>query len=415
MSDADSNTPHVIQNSVEVNTQAVEVREQESSCQVVMEDNSIQANARMENMASNTEPVASTITTASNTEKVAIASSNVQCDFEHQKNASLQNSVVVIPEQASKEEIINDVREIVRKEIQDALPEVVASACRMIGMSQSLAISQQNDSLHLGITCDKCLKTPIQGVRYKCSICYDFDLCATCEIEFPHEHALLKINRPLNKAPQQHPHPQIAESLIKSQYYEDGLIKKSIFVKKEEAKQEEPAQAIELLSSKLNAQNPPVTPNGKAYLMTSPSFYPQFTLENNGNKAWPKDTVLRFIGGVEPCDTAVKIHEEVKPGETASLTVKFMKPEKDGDYDAIFTLQSGDFAFGELCHVKFMVNSGEEAYQLMHSFSQEERKKFAEKVKTLRDMGYEGEDAYLYKILKEADGKIDLAISKIHK
>lgn len=34
--------------------------------------------------------------------------------------------------------------------------------------------------LHHGITCDGCLAIPIQGPRFKCTVCADFDLCGNC-------------------------------------------------------------------------------------------------------------------------------------------------------------------------------------------------------------------------------------------
>ncbi|XP_064466105.1 E3 ubiquitin-protein ligase KCMF1-like [Ornithodoros turicata] len=35
-------------------------------------------------------------------------------------------------------------------------------------------------SRHEGVSCDSCLKANFRGKRYKCLICYDYDLCATC-------------------------------------------------------------------------------------------------------------------------------------------------------------------------------------------------------------------------------------------
>jgi len=49
--------------------------------------------------------------------------------------------------------------------------------------------------IHYGVTCDGCGVVPIKGVRFKCLVCPNFDLCASCEAKnnHPSNHTLLKL------------------------------------------------------------------------------------------------------------------------------------------------------------------------------------------------------------------------------
>jgi len=49
---------------------------------------------------------------------------------------------------------------------------------------------------HFSVACDGCETNPIKGIRYKCSVCKDFDYCGVCEERFEHPHAFLKIRNP---------------------------------------------------------------------------------------------------------------------------------------------------------------------------------------------------------------------------
>ena len=53
---------------------------------------------------------------------------------------------------------------------------------------------------HTGVACDGCGVNPIRGLRFKCTVCKDFDYCSLCEERLNHEHAFLKIKEP-NGAP----------------------------------------------------------------------------------------------------------------------------------------------------------------------------------------------------------------------
>jgi len=51
---------------------------------------------------------------------------------------------------------------------------------------------------HEGVTCDMCNTSPIVGIRYKCTVCDNYDMCQTCESygQHPSEHPLIKMRQP---------------------------------------------------------------------------------------------------------------------------------------------------------------------------------------------------------------------------
>ena len=56
--------------------------------------------------------------------------------------------------------------------------------------------SEGEGVFHPGVTCDGC-EGPVYGIRYKCCVCPDYDLCARCEGQGLHtEHDMFKITAP---------------------------------------------------------------------------------------------------------------------------------------------------------------------------------------------------------------------------
>merc|ERR1711915_629300 len=63
--------------------------------------------------------------------------------------------------------------------------------------------TEAKNLIHHGITCDSCEKTPIEGYRYKCVVCDDFDLCGNCEAAGLHPgHNMMRIANPEMVFPQ---------------------------------------------------------------------------------------------------------------------------------------------------------------------------------------------------------------------
>jgi len=51
---------------------------------------------------------------------------------------------------------------------------------------------------HVGVRCDGCQVSPIRGIRWKCTVCPDYDLCERCDKEGVHrEHTFQKIAEPV--------------------------------------------------------------------------------------------------------------------------------------------------------------------------------------------------------------------------
>ncbi|OMJ24477.1 EF-hand calcium-binding domain-containing protein 1 [Smittium culicis] len=57
--------------------------------------------------------------------------------------------------------------------------------------------NKRKNIVHRGVTCDGCNQYPVTGVRYKCTQCFDFDICEACEAKNVHKgHLFLKIKIP---------------------------------------------------------------------------------------------------------------------------------------------------------------------------------------------------------------------------
>ena len=60
----------------------------------------------------------------------------------------------------------------------------------------SNASKKPEEVVHTRVACDGCDAHPIVGVRYKCSVCKNFDFCSKCEQRREHPHPFLKIYLP---------------------------------------------------------------------------------------------------------------------------------------------------------------------------------------------------------------------------
>merc|ERR1719263_2051187 len=90
-------------------------------------------------------------------------------------------------------------KRLIKKELDKQCHQIFNNLmnCQEVGQNQEGdQINSSAPVLHQNVQCDGCGQAPISGVRYKCSVCKDFDFCATCEEKKGHEHAFLKIQNP---------------------------------------------------------------------------------------------------------------------------------------------------------------------------------------------------------------------------
>ncbi|XP_059488971.1 CREB-binding protein-like [Neocloeon triangulifer] len=53
-------------------------------------------------------------------------------------------------------------------------------------------------AVHTNIKCNEC-KKEIKGIRYRCVVCVDYDICHPCELKSVHEHPMLKLPKVISR------------------------------------------------------------------------------------------------------------------------------------------------------------------------------------------------------------------------
>jgi len=109
-------------------------------------------------------------------------------------------------EKSKYEEIISsktkadreEIQAIVKETMRDNLPDLANLVKDYLKSSGENVINTEvktEKEVHQNCYCDGC-QGPIAGVRYRCSVCYDFDYCESCEATKEHAHLFLKIKHP---------------------------------------------------------------------------------------------------------------------------------------------------------------------------------------------------------------------------
>ena len=232
--------------------------------------------------------------------------------------------------------------------------------------------------VHEYITCDGCQMSPLCGIRYKCTMCHDFDLCANCEETLNHPHPFIKIRQPMRTGAQAiwgNSRPSFSES---GPCF--GRIKEMIAVHiKEMIRKKYKVKVVQTLHSK----------NINVFPGTEVNF--EWELMNKGRIAWPEGSKLVMTKG----DFAAKevVLPAVEPGQKVCVRVSAVAPDVEKSCSGVWKVVVGEKEFGKIKGLAVTIAD--------------------QRVKELVGMGFTVENSK--KALETNNGNFDLAISQLLK
>jgi len=194
------------------------------------------------------------------------------------------------------------------------------------------------------VICDSCNKN-IDGLRYKCSVCEDFDFCETCEDTVQHLHPFIKI-KPGQNFGNRRGHHQGGHGFGGH----GGFGRHGGF------------GGFGHLFGNLIQQFAPLISGGgkpkkyKAFIVEhllkkNQEVHPGeviqagWTIKNVGTKDWPEGTKLVFCkGSLKPLEE--RILPAVPAGQTLDIITEFITPMELGKQKGIWKIHLGEKRFG---------------------------------------------------------------------
>lgn len=194
--------------------------------------------------------------------------------------------------------------------------------------------NNNNSNVHEGVTCDGCNQSPIVGTRFKCSVCYDYDLCEACEAKGAavHDlaHPLLKIATPV-------PRPR-------RRCHEGGNRWGSRWGRPQGGSTN--ARFVQHVT--MDRSGSVVAPGQK--------FVKIWRMRNEGSAPWSEHTALSFVGGDLLGAPRAVLVGSVPPGIEVDLSVDMTAPTVPGRYVSYWRLSGPDGSnFGHRLWVEIIV------------------------------------------------------------
>ncbi|XP_065284896.1 next to BRCA1 gene 1 protein-like [Dermacentor albipictus] len=220
-------------------------------------------------------------------------------------------------------------------------------------------------------TCGNC-RCQVQGVRYRCWICPNYDLCEVCEsLPSVHDssHAMLKIRKPAGSQQQiprrkrsngctfrpiRSPNRASAIREMKQEMKMQKLMKK---LEKYNLRDSNIYRLPGASSSSENYLNPDAydsefvcddTIPDWTHVQPGTRFTKRWKVRNSGNRAWDENILLKYCWGtlgLMPNDTDIEA-PRLLPNEEGMLEVQFTAPHEPGHYQTHWRMFSPQGYFG---------------------------------------------------------------------
>jgi len=202
---------------------------------------------------------------------------------------------------------------------------------------------EQQPNIHRGVSCDGCGKSEFSGIRYKCSVCPDYDLCEICEAKKVHgtNHPMTKISTPVNYSSKACP------------YFRPGHSSRPVKPPSCGQNNRDQSRFLARFVEDVTVPDGTISP-------ANLNFVKIWRLRNEGSLAWPEGTRLLFVGGDKLSNLDFVPVPMVKPGEEVDIAVDMKSPISQGRYVSYWRLSQPDGSrFGQRVWVDILVAAPE--------------------------------------------------------
>jgi outer membrane biosynthesis protein TonB len=198
-------------------------------------------------------------------------------------------------------------------------------------------------AVHAGVTCDLCGASPITGVRFKCMICHNFDLCDKCEAsgKHPTDHPLIKLREP-RMLPMHFPHMSSRCGFRPFGAILRRCARAAAAATAGSAADSETPHCRRWSRARADFVSDVTLPDGSLCL-PGVRLMKVWRLRNSGADAWPAGTRLAHINGdVKLAPDAAAVTVSAAPGEEVDVAAPIVTPAERGRHVGNFRLVDAD-------------------------------------------------------------------------